>query len=267
MLENILKPDWLEKTPRHAFLIGGIYSVIGIIAAYIVFPRSQGIASIAFVSMLLIPSLSKMFTIEEQQDRTSKRFSIKKIFHDHNDILQVYFMLFLGIFLAYAVFSLKFPSQLLVNGVFDSQLRIIEGSNIGQTIGGLDFYGILTNNLKVMMIFIALSLVFGAGSIIFLAWNASVWGVVFGYLATHYTNALDVFVKTFIKVMPHMFLEAGAYFFAIVAGGIMSQAVLRESIGSKKFNYVMKDGFVFLTFGMVLLVLGALIEVYVYGLL
>jgi uncharacterized membrane protein SpoIIM required for sporulation len=265
MLENILKPDWLEKTPRYAFLIGAIYSIIGIIAAYVVFPKSQGIASIAFLSMLLIPSLSKMFTIEEKQDRDSKKFSIKKIFQDHNDILQVYFMLFLGIFLAYALFSIKFPN-LLVNGVFDSQLRII-GANAGQAIGGIDFYSIFTNNLKVMLIFIVLSLVFGAGSIIFLAWNASVWGVVFGYLATHYINALDTFIVTFIKVMPHMFLEAGAYFFAIVAGGIMSQAVLRENIGSKKFDYVMKDGFVFLTVGTILLILGALVEVYVYALL
>jgi uncharacterized membrane protein SpoIIM required for sporulation len=117
-----------------------------------------------------------------------------------------------------------------------------------------------------MVIFLVLSLVFGAGSILFLAWNASVWGVVFGYLATHYTNAFDTFFQTFLKVMPHMFLEAGAYFFAIVAGGIMSQGVLREKVGSNKFNYVLKDGFVFLTVSMVLVILGALVEVYVYTL-
>jgi uncharacterized membrane protein SpoIIM required for sporulation len=262
MLENILKPNWLEKQPRYAFLIGLIYSIIGIVAAYIVFPKSQGIASIAFLSMLLIPSLSTMFSIEEKQDSVSKKFSIKKIFKDHNDILQIYLMLFLGIFLAYALFSLKFPN-LLVQGVFDSQLRVI-GMNIGQATGGFDFYSIFTNNLKIMLIFLVLSLIFGAGSILFLAWNASVWGVVFGFLATHYTNAFDTFVKTFLKVMPHMFLEAGGYFFAIVAGCIMSQAVLREKIGSKKFEYVMKDGFVFLTVGLLMLLVAAFVEVYVY---
>jgi len=262
MLENILKPNWLEKTPRYAFLIGLIYSIIGIIAAYIVFPKSQGIASIAFLSMLLIPSLSTMFSIEEKQDSTSKKFSIKKIFQDHNDILQVYFMLFLGIFLAYALFSLKFPN-LLVQGVFDSQLRII-GINAGQATGGFSFSSIFTNNIKIVLIFLVLSLIFGAGSILFLAWNASVWGVVFGFLATHYANAFDTFISTFLKVMPHMFLEAGAYFFAIVAGGIMSQAVLREKIGSKKFEYVLKDGLVFLTVSVLLLVVAAFVEVYVY---
>jgi len=262
MLENILKPDWLEKTPRYAFLIGIVYSIIGIIAAYIVFPKSQGIASIAFLSLLLVPSLGKILSIEEIQDTQSKKFSIKKIFKDHADVLQVYFMLFLGIFLAYALFSLKFPN-LLVQGVFSNQLKII-GVNVGQAVGGLDFWSIITNNFKIFVIFLILSLVFGAGSILFLAWNASVWGVVFGYIATHYVNAFDTFFSTFLKVMPHMFLEAGAYFFAIVAGGIMSQAVLRESIGSRKFEYVMKDGFAFLTVGMLLLLLGAFVEVYIY---
>jgi uncharacterized membrane protein SpoIIM required for sporulation len=264
MLENILKPDWLERKPRFAFLIGLIYSMIGILAAYIVFPSSQGIASIAFLSILLIPSLSSVMAIEEVQDTTEKKFTLRQIFSDHADVLEIYFMLFLGIFLAYALFSLKFPN-LLVSGVFDSQLRII-GVNVGQAIGGLQFYSILMNNLKILFIFLVLSLIFGAGSILFLAWNASVWGVVFGYMATHYTNAFDKFFGVFLKVMPHMFLEAGAYFFAIVAGGIMSQAVLREKATSKKFNYVMKDGFIFMTVSIILLILAALSEVYIYSL-
>lgn len=265
MLENILRPDWLERTPKYAFIIGFIYSIIGILAAYLVFPRSQGIASIAFLSMLLIPSLSKIFAIEEKQDAASRKFSIKRIFNDHADVLQVYLMLFLGIFLAYSLFSLKLSDKLLVQGIFDSQMRII-GVNLGQAVGGLDFFSIFTNNIKVMTIFLLLSLIFGAGSILFLAWNASVWGVVFGYMATHYTNAFDTFFGTFLKVAPHMFLEAGAYFFAIIAGGIMSQAVLREKVGSNKFNYVLKDGMVFTLVGFILLVLGALVETYVYTL-
>ncbi|HYD03020.1 MAG TPA: stage II sporulation protein M [Alphaproteobacteria bacterium] len=258
MLENILKPNWLEKEPRYAFLIGLIYSVIGIIAALIIFPRSQGIASIAFLSLLLVPSLSKILAIEEKQDSDSKKFSLKKIFKDHSDVLQVYLMLFLGIFLAYALFSLKFPN-LLVNGIFDSQLNII-GVNTGQATGGLDFQSILSNNFKVLIIFAMLSLVFGAGSIFFLAWNASVWGVVFAYV----TRNFDEFFLTFLQVTPHMFLEVGAYFFTIIAGGIMSQAVLREKLGSVKFKYVLKDGSVFLLVGIVLLVLGAFCEVYLY---
>lgn len=265
MLENILKPDWLERKPRFGFIIGFVYSIIGIIAAYIIFPKSHGIASIAFLSLLLIPSLNRILSIEELQDASSRRFSIKRIFNDHSDVLEVYFMLFLGIFLAYALFSIKFPG-LLVNGLFDSQLRII-GITGKAADFNLDFTSILINNFKVLLIFLILSLVFGAGSILFLAWNASVWGVVFGYIATLSNNAFHTLSVTFVKVMPHMFAEAGSYFFAIVAGGIMSQAVLREKIGSEKFNYVFKDGAVFLLVGIMLLLLGAALEVFFYPLL
>jgi uncharacterized membrane protein SpoIIM required for sporulation len=260
MLENVLKPDWLEKFPKYAFIIGFVYSIIGIISAVIIFPRSQGIASIAFLSMLLIPSLNKILSIEEKQDSKAGKFSLRKSFRDHNDVIQVYFMLFLGIFLAYSLASIKFPN-LLVSGVFDSQLRII-GVNVGQATGGLDFGSILTNNFKIIIIFTVLSLVFGAGSIFFLAWNASVWGVVFAYV----TKNFDSFFLIFLKIMPHMFLEVGSYFFAIIGGGILSQAVLREKIGSSKFNYVLKDGTMFLIFALILLVLGAFVEVYGYQL-
>ena len=167
MLENILKPDWLEKKPRFAFLVGFVYSIISIVSALIIFPSSQGIASIAFVSLLLVPSLNSILRIEEIQDTKSKGFSIKHVFKDHSDVLQIYLLLFLGIFLAYALFSLRFP-DLLVSGLFDSQLRII-GITGNATTGNFDFASIFFNNFKVLMIFLILSLIFGAGSILFLA--------------------------------------------------------------------------------------------------
>lgn len=264
MLENILKPDWLEKRPRFAFIIGFVYSLIGILAALIIFPRSQGIASIAFLSLLLVPSLNSILRIEEIQDTKSSGFSIKKVLNDHSDVIQVYLLLFLGIFLAYGLFSIRFP-ELLVSGLFDSQLMII--GITGNANGGFDFYSIFINNFKVLTIFLILSLIMGAGSVLFLAWNASVWGVIFGYVAVRSGDAFNTFSVTFFKVTPHMIAEAASYFFAIVAGGIMSQAVLREEVGSAKFNYVMKDGFVFITISILLLIIGVLLEVYFYGLL
>lgn len=264
MLENILKPDWLERKPRYGFVIGFIYSLIGILAAYIIFPSSQGVASIAILSLLLVPSLNKIIAIEEIQDTKSSKFTIARIFKDHGDVLEVYLMLFLGIFLAYGLFSIKFP-QLLVGGLFSNQLKIIGVT--GNAINQLDVYSLLMNNFKVFFIFLILSLIIGAGSVFFLSWNASVWGVVFAYMSTISNDAFNTFFSTFLKVLPHMICEAGAYFFAIVAGGILSQAVLREKIGSAKFNYVFKDGTVFITIGVLLLVVGAILEVYFYTLL
>lgn len=264
MLENMLKPDWLENRPRFAFIIGLVYAILAILAAYWIFPKSQGIASIAFLSVLLVPSLNNILKIEEIQDTHERFFSIRRAFRDHSDVLEIYFLLFLGIFFAYALLSVRFPS-ILVSGIFDNQLRVI-GVTGGATLTS-GFWSIVANNLKVIFIFLVLSLVLGAGSIMFLAWNASVWGIAFAYMATHWGNAFNNFSSIFVRVMPHMLLEAGAYFFAIIAGGIMSQAILREKIGSKKFNYVLKDGMLFLLCGLVLLILGALVEVYVFPVL
>lgn len=261
MLEDVLKADWLERKPRFAFIIGFAYALIGILAAYFIFPKSQGIASIAFLALLLVPSLSQLMKIEEIQDAREKKFSISRAFRDHADILEIYLLLFLGIFFAYALLSLRFPN-LLVSGIFDNQLRVIgiTGNAAMQT----GFIPILLNNLKVILIFVILSLIFGAGSILFLAWNASVWGVVFAYMALHAQNVLNNFASLFLRVMPHMLLEAGAYFFAIIGGGIMAQGILREKFGSAKFVYVLKDGCLFFSIGIILLILGAIVEVYVF---
>ena len=263
MLENVLKPDWLEKKPRWAFAIGFIYALIGIMAAWFVFPSSHGIASLAFLSVLLVPVLNKIFDIEERQDSKEKKFSIQRIFKDHADVLEIYFMLFLGIFFAYALLSLQYPNLLVKGTLFDSQLRRL--GYFGNAVAGdFNFYSIFLNNFKVILIFFVLSLLFGAGSILFLSWNASVWGIAFASISSWQQNAFNAFSWTFIKAMPHMFAEAGGYFFAIVAGGIMSQGVLREKLESSKFSYIMKDGFAFLTFGVLMIVIGAALEVYLY---
>jgi len=264
MLENMLRSDWLENRPRFAFIIGFVYAILAILAAYFVFPKSQGLASIALLSVLLVPSLNNIMKIEEKQDADEKHFSIRRIFKDHADVLEIYLLLFLGIFLAYALLSIKFPN-LLVNGIFDNQLRAIGIAGNATITAG--FWSILANNLKVILIFLVLSLIFGAGSIMFLSWNASIWGIAFAYMAMHWGNAFNNFTNIFVRVMPHMLLEAGAYFFAIIAGGIMSQAILREKVGSKKFNYVLKDGSIFLLVGLILLILGAIVEVYVFPIL
>ena len=45
------------------------------------------------------------------------------------------------------------------------------------------------------------------------------------------------------------------------------KGVLREKISSPKFDYVMKDGLMFILVGLLLLVLGAALEVYLYPVL
>ncbi|MFC1698107.1 hypothetical protein ACFL1H_07220 [Nanoarchaeota archaeon] len=77
VFEQIFKPKWLERRPSYAFLLGVIYSIIGILCARLIFPRSTAYLAIAFTAVLLIPSLNKLLEIEEEEDVQRQRFSLR----------------------------------------------------------------------------------------------------------------------------------------------------------------------------------------------
>ena len=68
VLEQYFKVKWIERK-EHAFFLGFIYSLIGIISARLIFPSSVGIMSIAFASILMIPSLSILLKLEENVEK------------------------------------------------------------------------------------------------------------------------------------------------------------------------------------------------------
>lgn len=261
MLEQLFKATWLEKRPWHALFIGGAYSFLSYFSALIVFPGFVGLASIAFLSVLLVPSINALLLIEEKQDVREKKLDLKQLFKDHSDIIETYLFLFIGILLAYAIITLiiGFGSE----AVFKEQLSLININGYATTHES--FQALLGNNLVVFIVFLVLSLGYGAGSVLFLAWNASAWGVIFGYFAfksaiIQGVNPLQNFFMLLLKVSPHTFLEALAYLLVVFAGGVVSKAVLREKAFSKRFNHVVTDGLIITCIGLIPLIIAAILE-------
>ncbi|MFH1257716.1 MAG: stage II sporulation protein M [Candidatus Micrarchaeota archaeon] len=125
----------------------------------------------------------------------------------------------------------------------------------------------VSNNSLVLLIVLFLSLFYGSGAMLFLAWNASVWGTVFGFIARESMTGgtkYAAFSKLFIKVFPHTLLEASAYFFAVIAGVVIMKAFLKEDLNSPRFRFVLKDGLVFFVFAVFTIFLAAFVEAYVY---
>lgn len=118
VVEQLIKAKWLEKRPLSAFIIGFIYSLIAFLTSYLIFPSYFGVMSIAFISILLVPTLSKLLSIEENQEIREKKFSILQLLKDHYDIIEIYLSLFLGIFLAYFILLLFVPPDLGLNLFF-----------------------------------------------------------------------------------------------------------------------------------------------------
>ena len=261
MLEQLLVGKWLEKRPLFAFIIGFTYTFIAILSAQFFFPSDIGVASLGFLTALLIPSLNNLLSIETDQEFSNKKFDIKRIWKEHYDILEVYFFLFIGILIVFMLHSYFIGEASQV--VFDRQLKVV--GLAGKAFGNSSilfkknlFFKIFINNLKVLVLFFALSFVYGAGSIFFLAWNASVWGVVFGYVAYIRENLFQVFGS----VMVHTFLEGLAYILAIIAGGIISKALLKHKKNKEHRKVVFIDGFFIFGVSLVILLIAALVEVF-----
>ncbi len=280
VLEQLFKPDWIEKKPRHAFLLGLIYSIVGAISAKLVFGANPGMMTVAFTSILLLPSLNTLLQIEENQARERHKYWIlKQLWKDHADIVEVYFYIFMGIFLTFCIISFTFPEDAVLK-FFGPMFEVIGISGEATALTGWasnavgpTILSIFINNFIVTIVCLLLSLVYGAGAIVFITWNAVVWGVVIGFfakqalLSTAGVNPVTIFISTVLPFFPHMIMEALPYFTASIVGGIVSKAALREELFSPRFNEILEDAAVVMVISLVVLLSAAIIEIKVYPLL
>ena len=269
MLEQLFDMKSIKGSSLNIVLIGVIYGFIGTFSALLLFPNYVSIMSLSFTSILLIPSIGYLIQKEENIVAKERHFSLRILFRDHKDIMRLYLLLFVGIFISYCAIGV-FTSNAYVQHYFGAQLRV--AGIAGQATGaGGEFVSILLNNLMVLAICFVLSLAYGSGSILFIVWNASVWGIVFGFFirqsaVAEGVNALAYFSKMFLPFLPHMVTEAASYIVAAIMGGVIAKAIIREKMFSKKFYHILTDGLLLALFGFFLVVVAGLIEVFVFPL-
>jgi hypothetical protein len=272
VLEHIFPEDWLEKKGRYAFLLGIIYSAIGILIASILFPGDPALVAVAFTSLLLLPELYKIFSIEERQESMEQKVSLRALWKDDIDVVRIYIFLFLGILLVYSVSTIIMP-EMQANNLFREQLEIRFGQGFsGQASTGIFssglFYDLLSNNFLVLIACFIMALLTGDGAIFLITWNASVWGTIFGVTAKNASlfsgeNAFYLFGVIMLVVFPHMMIEAISYFLAAISGSVISKDVILEEFASHRFMEVFGFNLYLLLFALIFLVLGALVETFV----
>jgi uncharacterized membrane protein SpoIIM required for sporulation len=263
MLEQLYSPQFLKEHPAYAFLLGIAYSAVGIGASVILFPQDPALISVLIISVLFLPSLYRLALIEEREQKAK---GLLKAIYNQRQFIKVYFYAFFGMFITYAFFSTIMPN-LAASILFKEQLAIIGGPSGGASFSGSLFQGILSNNLKILLICFVVSLVMGNGSIFLITWNASVWGTIFGNVAKSAAfavgkNPFIYLVLILISVLPHVILEIGSYIFATISGTEVSEGFLREKFGSNAFRNLMIINALILLTGIILLLLGAVVETY-----
>lgn len=273
VLEHIFPEDWLERKGMFSFILGAVYSIVGIFIASILFPGDPALVAVAITSLLLLPELYKIFDMEERQESIEQKITFGKLWKDDIGLVRIYVFLFLGILLVYAIGTMFMPAM-QANNLFREQLEIRYGqgftgqaTSAGLFSGGL-FLELLTNNFLVLIACFILALLTGDGAILLITWNASVWGTIFGLTAKSAAafsggSAVYFFGLIMLVVFPHMITEALSYFLAAISGSVISKDVILEEFASDRFFEVFGFNLYLLIGGLIFLLLGALIETFV----
>jgi len=261
MLDHIYPIEFIRKKPFFTFLLGVTYSLLGIVTAKLLFPSDPGLMSLAFTTLLLFPSLMTLISIEEETAILSTERSLRGLWKRHKDIFAIMFFIFLGIMLTFSFFSAILPKS-FVNYLFKPQISVLTPR--GMAASGQSFFGYVSHNVWVMLIIFLLSIIYGAGSVLVVVWNASAWGAIFGYYTQlNSKNPLAYLIILLISVFMHTFMEAGAYFIAAIAGAVISRAIINRKLRPERFNIILFDGLTLVIIALLLIIVAALVESYV----
>ncbi len=262
VFESLMDAKEVRKSPAKMFFLGIIYSSLGIIVSKLIFYNDPSLSMVFLSTMACLPLLIKIFKIEETEDFTKKEYPL---IGNHIDVFWIMFFLFLGFLVSYTTWYIILPDS---EKVFSTQIRTIESINtpIQGNFSEPDLLElILVNNFKVLFFCILFSFLYGAGAIFIICWNASVMGTAIGNaikLSIPYLH-LAAIPLGFGKYLLHGIPELAAYLIAGIAGGIISVAVIRHKVFSKKFMLVLFDSIDLIILSSIILILSAYIEVYI----
>ncbi len=271
VLEHLFPEDWLERRGSFAFLLGVIYAVVGVLLASVLFPKDPALVGVALTSMLLLPEMYKIFSVQERKQSLEQKTTFLSLWKDDIELVRIYTFIFLGVILVYSVGTILLPS-IQTNELFREQLEIRFGEGFaGNAIAGIDnglFIDLLSNNLMVLIACFIMALLTGDGAVFLIIWNASVWGTIFGITAKNAAtfsgaNVVYLFVIVMLIVFPHMIIEGISYFLAAIAGSVISKDVILEKFASDRFFRVFGLNLYLIVIALLFLILGAVVEAFV----
>ncbi len=282
MLELLINPKKAEREPWEMFFIGLIYGFLSIVIAYFLFGKDPVLSHYMSIFMIIFCVIFSMpfvyYTIKLEERKDYEIDSEWRLLREHGRAIIVFLWLFIGFVVAFSIGYMIFPNgeqffkaqietycQINRADTFDNCVREYGLSGNFDITGGastnsIRFWSIFSNNIIVLMFSMIASLIFGAGAIFILAWNASVIAAAIGIFTRSDITQLPLgLARYFIHGIP----EIAAYFMAALAGGIFSTAIIRHENKRERFLAILQDSLNLLMIAIVILVIAALIEVFI----
>jgi len=274
----LLNPRRSERKPWELFFVGIFYASLSILLVQWIFSgdvvlvKYSGILIVTFAVMFSMPFVYYTIRLEESKDSVIEE--PRKLLREHSKAINAFLWLFLGFIIAFAFwyiildspdnYKAQIETYCIINSPnnYDGCVAQYTGKakGAGFATSGERFGGIFTNNLYVLIFTIVFSLIFGAGGIFILAWNAS---VIAAAMVIFSKSDLSQLPLSLIRYMIHGIPEIGAYFIGTLAGGIIGLSIVRKEFKTEKFWNILHDSLLLIISAIVLILIGATIEVYI----
>jgi hypothetical protein len=222
----------------------------------------MSIASLFLTTILLVPTLISYLNVQE---RIESKDGPQHFLHDHENIIETYVFLFIGIFIGFLIigafvgepalsYQFKFLSN---NGVNEAAVTSVPDSNMHSVLV------IMGQNLTVDVIAFLFSIFYGSGAIFLIVFNASIFASFAVLVSQLIAKSLPHVASVIGAFSIHLIPEITGFLLAAIAGGVLSKALMNEKIGSDSFNNVIKDCTILFIMSVLLIALAAFLEIYV----
>jgi hypothetical protein len=279
MIELLMKPKRAERKPWEMFFVGLFWASVSLLISTMfhkdtVLKDGSGLLLVTFTVISCMPFIYYIIKLEESKDIEIS--SSGRLIKEHSKALKAMMWMFLGLVIAFSFWYLVFPNSAPQS--FNFQIKTFCAINspnnfeycvgqygvplaTGNVTGGNALLNIFANNIYVLIFTILFSLIFGAGAIFILVWNASVIAAAIGIFAKDRLLNLPIAFARYMLI--HGIPEIGAYFIGALAGGIVSVSVIRKDLRGEGTWRILQDALLLILLAVALLVLAAILEVFV----
>lgn len=279
MLEAIINPKKIEKSEWKMFFVGLVYASLSLLLVHWFFSKdpnlsnASGMLVVLFCIMFSFPFMYYIIKREEKENEEVE--GIVNIWQTHKDAIYAFMWLFLGFVVAFSFWNIVLQDANLLNFQIQTYCQINSPGDVsgcveqyssgkitltGSSIGGMRFLSIIENNVYVVIFTLVFSLIFGAGALFILVWNASVISAAVGIFARYNLAEIPAGIARYAI---HGLPEIAAYFITALAGGMFGVGLIRNGIKDKRFLKVLENVITLIFLALVILIIAALIEVYI----
>lgn len=257
VFEYFLGAKDVEGFPLLMFTAGVVYSVVSVPLALFFVPDGAAMLGVSLTTIAAVPLILRIIDFEADLLELYPRSVASR----ETKIVVLFLWFFFGEVLGFAtVYTLMGPEQFQIAaalqlkdlGVVDS----VRQSITGDAIGGSQVASIIfSNNLRVYLIGLVLSFIYGTGSVFILSWNASVVGALLAQQVRETGNVISGVLR-FLAILPHGIIEYSAYILGGVAGALLSLYIMQRDRSRK----LLVDVLLLALSGILLLYIGAIVE-------